>query len=424
MGQPGLGTSGSRVVRRAFSGGAPRQGSHATTRRPWRIAFWLCAGLSVLAFLTVAVRNHPQGVAFDRFFVSVAAHHQVSVLRRIAVVVSNAAALPTLSICVVVFASVFVLERRGLGPGLAMGIAVWGTYLLYRLEKLGVQRPRPWLFALGASQRGSAFPSGHEAQAVAFYGMLAILLGAGRSRRVKCLFRSAAVGVALLIGIARMYLGAHWLTDILAGAALGLSVVGAVLLFGMVDTGLEPEREPGPDLVRASWLRRLMRGDAAARRPLDEHDIEILLPECRVGNGEHETLAALGAYLRSPAVSASADPVVCMTAPGTKRPVKTVIDIGDRAIDERIENDSGTEAVEPPSTAPALTGSVGPTSQGQHSQTEPGRLEACLPFSLRLLELRISETRRRRLGVSDSSIVPTTRPEPSPDDGLQLGKPD
>jgi undecaprenyl-diphosphatase len=223
----------------------------------------------------VAVRNHPQGVAFDRFFVSVAAHHQVSVLRRIAVIVSNAAAVQTLSICVVVFASVFVLDRRGLGPGVAMGIAVWGTYLLYRLEKLG------------ASPAGSAFPSGHEAMAVALYGMLAILLGSGRSRRVKCLLGGAAAGVALLIGIARMYLGAHWLTDILAGAALGLSAVGAILLLGIVGTELEPEREPGPDLIRASWLRRLMRGDAAARRPPDEHDIEI--PPARVSGRKRQS---------------------------------------------------------------------------------------------------------------------------------------
>jgi membrane-associated phospholipid phosphatase len=260
---------------------------HATTRRAWRVAVWLCAPLSVLIFLTVAVRNHPQGVAFDRFFVSVAAHHQVSVLRRIAVVVSNAAAVQTLSICVVVFASLFVLDRRGLGPALAMGIAVWGTYLLYRLEKLGVQRPRPWSFALGASPAGSAFPSGHEAMAVAFYGMLAILLGSGRSRHIKCLLGGAAAGVALLIGMARMYLGAHWLTDILAGAALGLSVVGAILLLGIIGTELEPEREPGPDLIRASWLRRLMRGDAAARRPPDEHDIEI--PPARVSGRKRQS---------------------------------------------------------------------------------------------------------------------------------------
>ena len=266
---------------------------HARTRRPWGVAVWLCAGLSVLAFLTVAVRNHPQGVAYDRLFVSVAAHHQFSVLRRIAVAVSNAASLPALSIGVVLFAGVFVLERRGLAPGFEMGIAVWGTYLLYRLEKLGVHRPRPWLFDVGATPAGSAFPSGHEAQAVAFYGILAILLGWGRSRRVKCLLGGAAAGVALLIGIARMYLGAHWFTDILAGAALGMSVVSAILLFGMADAGLGPEREPGPDLIRASWLRRLMRGDAATRRPPDEHDIDIPCPN--LGSGTASTTS------RSPA---------------------------------------------------------------------------------------------------------------------------
>jgi membrane-associated phospholipid phosphatase len=306
----------------------------AGERRPWRVALWLCAGLGVLVSLTMAVRDHPQGVVYDRLLVSLAAHHQYSVLRRIAVAVSNAASLPALSIGVVLFAAVFVLERRGLAPGLAMGIAVWGTYLLYRLEKLLVHRPRPWLFDVGANPAGSAFPSGHEAQAVAFYGMLAILLGLGRSRQVKCLLWSAAVGVVLLIGVARMYLGAHWFTDILAGVALGTSVVSATLLFGMADVGLEHRREPGPDLIRASWLRRLMRGDAAAWRPPDEHDIEIRLPKSRVGNREHGTLSEVGAHPRSRPVGAFAGPVVSTRAPGTERPAKTVVESGDRAIDE------------------------------------------------------------------------------------------
>jgi membrane-associated phospholipid phosphatase len=211
----------------------------------------------------MAVRNQPGGVAFDQFLVSVAAQHQVSVLRRLAVVVSNAASLPALSIGVVLFAAIFVLERRGLAPGLALGIAVWGTYLLYRLEKVVVHRPRPWLFEDGAPA-GSAFPSGHEALAVAFYVMLAVLLGRGRSRRTKCLLWGAAVSLALLIGISRIYVGAHWPTDALAGAALGTSVVSAIL-FIAADVGLEPKHEPGPDLIRASWLQRLMRGDAATR---------------------------------------------------------------------------------------------------------------------------------------------------------------
>jgi PAP2 superfamily len=60
------------------------------------------------------------------------------------------------------------------------------------------------------------FPSGHTANAVAVWGTLAYL--ATRHRRAA----GAAAGVmALAIGLATVYLGTHWVSDVLGGWAAG-----------------------------------------------------------------------------------------------------------------------------------------------------------------------------------------------------------
>src|SRR5207244_6591004 len=69
---------------------------------------------------------------------------------------------------------------------------------------------------------GSSFPSGHATGTVAVYGMLAALLAASTpywSRKVG-LWAGAAI-LWLVVGITRLYLGVHWLSDVLGGYALG-----------------------------------------------------------------------------------------------------------------------------------------------------------------------------------------------------------
>jgi membrane-associated phospholipid phosphatase len=63
--------------------------------------------------------------------------------------------------------------------------------------------------------------------------MLAIVLGAGLSARRRAILWSAAALAVLIVGASRIYLAAHWLTDVLAGYALGatwVAIVVAVLL--------------------------------------------------------------------------------------------------------------------------------------------------------------------------------------------------
>jgi membrane-associated phospholipid phosphatase len=127
----------------------------------------------------------------------------------------------------------FAWRRHQWRPLILLAAAVAGAVALYDIVKVLVGRPRPPQAIWIGHFPGAAFPSGHATQTVAFYSVLAIILGAGRSPRVKLALCSAAVLLALVVGFSRIYLAAHWLTDVLGGYALGAlwaAVVVSVML--------------------------------------------------------------------------------------------------------------------------------------------------------------------------------------------------
>jgi membrane-associated phospholipid phosphatase len=134
----------------------------------------------------------------------------------------------------------FLIRRRDWWPLALLTAAVAGAVGLYNIVKSVVGRPRPPAAIWIGHYTGAAFPSGHATQSAAFYAMLAIVLSAGLSSRRRAILWSAAALVVLIVGASRIYLAAHWLTDVLAGYALGatwVAIVVAVLLTASRDTG-------------------------------------------------------------------------------------------------------------------------------------------------------------------------------------------
>jgi undecaprenyl-diphosphatase len=120
-------------------------------------------------------------------------------------------------------------RTRALRATRYLWVAFLGSVVLYTLAKQLVARPRPPAAELITRAGGLAFPSGHSTQAIVTWGMLAVVLLAGRSRRVRVFLLSAAAFVVLLVGASRVYLGAHWLTDVLGGYALGGAWLALIL---------------------------------------------------------------------------------------------------------------------------------------------------------------------------------------------------
>jgi len=105
----------------------------------------------------------------------------------------------------------------------ALGAAAGGAGGLDQWLKQLLGRPRP-LAALEAAPDYSiySFPSGHVMLAVGLYGMCAwLVLNSRRGRGAKAWGVCGAAVVVLLVGVSRVYLRAHWLSDVLGGYAAG-----------------------------------------------------------------------------------------------------------------------------------------------------------------------------------------------------------
>jgi undecaprenyl-diphosphatase len=121
-------------------------------------------------------------------------------------------------------------RERDWRAGAMLAAALAGSTVLYNVFKRIIERPRPPARdALGTYAHWS-FPSGHATQGMAFFAMLLMLAWLAGWARPR-LWAIAAAAVVLAVGGSRIYLGAHWFTDVLGGYALGgawSSLVAAV----------------------------------------------------------------------------------------------------------------------------------------------------------------------------------------------------
>ena len=100
--------------------------------------------------------------------------------------------------------------------------AMLGVAVLNGLLKVVFARPRPWFAAPHELAGGFSFPSGHSMATVVAAGMLAYFaLTVVRSRTVRMGVLTAAVAWTVAMGFSRLYLGVHYLSDVIGGFAAG-----------------------------------------------------------------------------------------------------------------------------------------------------------------------------------------------------------
>ncbi|WP_296445268.1 bifunctional DedA family/phosphatase PAP2 family protein [Rhodoferax sp. UBA5149] len=123
--------------------------------------------------------------------------------------------------------------------------AVGFAQALVWILKMTLERARPMAMYDGTDQ--FSFPSGHAASSIVLYGFLAFLLAHKRSPKIRFTIALLAAGLVGLIAFSRLYLGAHWLSDVIASLSLGTAWVA---LLGITYMQHEPtERLPARTLL-------------------------------------------------------------------------------------------------------------------------------------------------------------------------------
>jgi undecaprenyl-diphosphatase len=185
-------------------------------RRALLVACCLLAGAVVLGVL-VAVPSTRSGVhniddAVRRFVVHLQNRPTTLVAEGVSIVGGTWVIWPIRALALVVLA-----VRRQFVQFSAFALAVITSEVLIGSLKAAYDRKRPPGSLISTS--GATFPSGHAiAGAVTAVGLVVVLVAPGTARWK---WEVRAILVAFLIALSRVYLSAHWLSDVVAGGLLG-----------------------------------------------------------------------------------------------------------------------------------------------------------------------------------------------------------
>lgn len=137
----------------------------------------------------------------------------------------------------------------------ALVISVAGGQFFVWIIKNALDRPRPPLLDALVQERSYSFPSGHAFIAFSFYGLIAYFV----FKTVKSKLMKAATVVFLLvlilaIGLSRLYLGAHWPSDVLASYAAGAAWLAALITALEIQDRLDSGTQQKPFLKKSSLV--------------------------------------------------------------------------------------------------------------------------------------------------------------------------
>lgn len=126
-----------------------------------------------------------------------------------------------------IVAFLFLSMRGKRVAGMLAAASVASVALNYGM-KFVVGRPRPTegVVDIVLPAVGLSFPSGHAMGAVAFYGFLAVLVYIHVTQHVWRFTGTVLLaGLTLAIGFSRIYLGAHWFSDVVGGWTAGVLII-------------------------------------------------------------------------------------------------------------------------------------------------------------------------------------------------------
>lgn len=174
-------------------------------------------------------------------------------------------------ILVALVGGVMVAAFRRWHDGLMLALTVIFEASVFVLTSFIVGRERPPVEQLEEAAPSGSFPSGHAAAAVAFYATL-LVIASWHTRRaaVRAALWVVAIGVPVIVAVARTYRGMHHTTDVVAGLLLGVASIYVVRR--AMQAGADAVADEATTRALPAHVTRLdLTGPGSPRRPAVEH---------------------------------------------------------------------------------------------------------------------------------------------------------
>lgn len=162
-----------------------------------------------------------------------------------------------------VLATLYLLYQRRWRWALALALVMTGAALATPAFKTVFHVARPSTLYSGAE--AYSFPSGHATSAAAFYLSLAWMASRAFERRWRPLIWLPALAAILLTAVSRVYLGAHWPSDVIAGMALGGALASLAIALAASDAKPSADMPPWQDGVAFVTALFLVAGSLGPR---------------------------------------------------------------------------------------------------------------------------------------------------------------
>jgi undecaprenyl-diphosphatase len=167
---------------------------------------------------------------FDSDLLDLADKLRMDMLVDVAKVVTDLGALPTVAGLVVAAAGLLAVRRR-YAEAIVLVLGLVLIYIAVHVTKDAIDRPRPPGSLV--ETKGAAYPSGHAAYATAW-----VAVGVALTRRLGLVTSGAlvfiALGIAAAVGLSRIYLRAHWWSDVAGGWGLGAGIFALLAAIALV----------------------------------------------------------------------------------------------------------------------------------------------------------------------------------------------
>lgn len=132
----------------------------------------------------------------------------------------------TVLMLVVLFALGLLSTLGRAGSATFVVVTFLSGWIFTTLLKILFDRPRPGMPSLTIAPETSSFPSSHALlSAVVFLSLAVIVAREFKSQAPAAIVLSAAIFATVIVGLSRLYLGAHWPSDVLTGWTLGSAFV-------------------------------------------------------------------------------------------------------------------------------------------------------------------------------------------------------